>query len=62
MNRDNKMSKHQSVVSMARAERRWTNHSTAAARRAYSKASRQSARFIIEAELDMDTSDAETVN
>lgn len=63
MNRnDNKLSKHQSSVSIARAERRWTRCSVTAERRAYSKASRQSARQIIAAELDIEASDADNAN
>lgn len=58
--RDNKLSKHQSSLSYARAETRWCRSSAGAERRAYSRACRQSARAIIEAELDIELSDAET--
>jgi len=50
---DNKLAKLHSAASYARAERRWTQRSDAAPRRAYNRASRRTERFEIEAGLEL---------
>jgi hypothetical protein len=50
---DNKLAKHRTEASYARAERRWTLKTDAAPRRAYHRAVRRNERYEIEAGLEL---------